>query len=227
MTTILVYTPSMMPLIAVPATETTSESINHLFGKGVIESITLPRGWLIADQSSAIEPDCELDVCSPTTDPWIQMGVYYRGEPISKEASDALEQLLRSKSGVHGAEVLLPKEIRSLQKVMGATTVGNNQFTNSIAAGSRSSPNFHLRGAHTKKLNRKTVLVVHGDFINPLDPMRKPVNSFEGTFFCGGIDRQSGGGKIQEVFMQGPAARMYRYRKLLIETLDSIEWMPG
>ncbi len=118
----------------------------------------------------------------------------------------------------------MPKEIRELAEVMGSGTVGNNQFTNKVAAGSKSAPTFHLRSAHTMKLNGKTVLSVQGDFVEPQDPLRKPVNAYEGIFVDGGIDPCTGRRKIQEVFMHGPASRLMLYRKQFVNTLNSIEW---
>ncbi len=191
--------------------------------RGPIESISMPPGWVLGRMQSNGEG--KLEIFRPAADPWCQMDIYYRGAATSKPAADAFAHILETKPANVRCEVLLPKEIRELSEVMGLATIGNNQFTNRVPAGSKYAPNFHIRSAHTMKVNGKTVLAVQGDFIEPLDPLQKPVNSFEGIFIDGGIDSNTGGRKIQELFLQGPASRVSSYRKQFSDTMNSIGWI--
>jgi hypothetical protein len=194
------------------------------FSKSLIKSISLPSGWNLARKQSSKNRQSQLEIYRLPTDPWFQIDLCYRGEPASQASSTAFACLLDSKPADCRCEVLMPKEIRELAEVMGSDTVGNNQFTNKQAAGSKCAPIFHLRSAQTMKLNGKTVLSVQGDFVEPQDPERKPVNAYEGIFIDGGIDPDTGARKIQEVFMHGPASRLMLYRKQFVDTLKSIEW---
>jgi hypothetical protein len=143
--------------------------------------------------------------------------VDYRGLPVSQDAEQVFLRLLQSKSADNRRQVLLPKEIRSLSEVLGAShPLGNNQFTPHTV-----SPEFYLLDASTMNVNGETVLYVEGK-LNKLGVLR----SYIAIFMDGGPDPETGTGKIEEVSMQGPPENLH-FRKTFKNVVASINWTQG
>ena len=91
--------------------------------------------------------------------------------------------------------MLLPDEIRSLQQVMGTTTVGDNQFTNDRRPPSLHCPAFRLSIAHLITLGGCVVLEVEGQVV---DCLGQPINWYRSIFLNGSSDPK----RITEIFLE-------------------------
>jgi hypothetical protein len=154
----------------------------------------------------------------PPQTPDVTINVFYRGNPIAAESSNALRRIQQDKPAANGPEKLSPDEIRELSQVFGRNTVGDNQYTNDAPKGSHDYAVFHINTAETFKLNGQTVLKVAGTF---QDENAVPVTEYQGYLFESKDDPQ----QIEEIFFQAPNKDKYlQYVKLFEDSLSSLQW---
>jgi len=105
-----------------------------------------------------------------------------------------VDKLLSENENLSKPKELLPTEIKNLVNVIGSTTAGDNQYTNSAKPPDPRSPAFHMLSAHLMPLNGKTVLEVQGNFVTNTGAKGK---EFKGIFIPSGEN----GERIKEFFL--------------------------
>ncbi len=155
---------------------------------GTIESVNLPENWRGFDRGYVeLGSRVFLQLNSPVN-PAISLKLAVRTRQISLRSASAFDQLIRRKTGWRRAEILLPCEIRSMLEVF--SNVGLNQFVMPDQYA------FRISHAAAVMVNGRTLLEVHGEFVNR---DVKAISHYRGCFWD--ID---GLGTIQEAFVEGP-----------------------
>ncbi len=184
---------------------------------GQIKEITLPEGWVEAPAEKGLST-VTLRMFHPEGKNDISINLYYRGQPLDEDSARTFHNLLSARAGSHAPEKLSPLEIRSLDRAMGYTTVGDNQYTNSARRGDRNYPVFNLATAEVLPVNGRTTLKVTGTF---QDQNGMPLNEYCGYF----IDADGQGKNVDEIFYQAKTRGKYMLHvKDFENTLKSIQW---
>jgi hypothetical protein len=185
---------------------------------GSVKRIVGPPTWKkIVDAPSSIGTRVG-ELLHPAEDVEVQINVFYRGMPIDDKTANIFSLMLSAHAGHGGSRNLTPDEIKSLATVMGFSTVGDNQYTNTAAKGSRDYPVFHLTGAALVELNGRVVLKCRGNFQND---KAVPGTDYEGFFF----QSRNNPTQIEELFFQAPTrGKFLRFAGDWEKALKTVEW---
>ncbi|MBZ0185619.1 MAG: hypothetical protein K8F91_05150 [Candidatus Obscuribacterales bacterium] len=138
--------------------------------------------------------------------------------PISDRAAQDFKRLLADNIGNTKPKVLTLAEIRSLTEVLGSTTMGDNQYTNSNGYPSPNAPMFKLNNVHILNINGKAVLEVEGSY---MDQDGKPSELYKGILSPSGKD----GKHINELFLAAPNRQeMVQQEGNYLKAKRSISW---
>jgi len=185
--------------------------------RGPFQSVQVPNGWhqtvqRIDNTGQMIKMSAAGD------DKGGFLGICDRGRSVGEASATAFSDLISKNQDIKAVKVLLPSQIRDLEQVMGYTSVGDNQFTNSNKYPSPRAPVFSLTSAQLINVNRHTVLEVQGNFV---DANKTPVNYFRGIFIQDSKDPQ----KIQEFFAQAPnSSEFTKTESVYRDALKTITW---
>lgn len=185
---------------------------------GSVRKIVAPPGWKkIVDTETSIGTRAG-ELFHPPEDVEVNINVFYRGMPIDEQTAQTFARLLGNKMESGQSRNLTEDEIRSLAVVMGFSTIGDNQYTNSSAKGSRDYPAFNLTAASVVELNGRTVLKCRGNFQNEKGV---PGTDYEGYFF----PSKGSPSQIEELFFQAPTrGKFMRFAGEWEKCLKSLEW---
>jgi hypothetical protein len=174
---------------------------------GNIQSVRMPQEWRGYERCyMEMGPRIFLQLNAP--DKPITLKLALRTSNISKESRFALSQLVCRKPARERAEILLPWEIRSVREVL--ANVGLNQF---------STPGnyaFFLSHAATINVNNRTLLEIHGSFVNRNQTV---ISCYRGCFWD-----SDGMGNIQELFIESQPEEFGATKMILKQVLNSIIW---
>lgn len=158
------------------------------------------------------------ELLHPPEDVDVNINAFYRGLPIDDKTANIFSLMLSAHKGAGAARNLTADEIKSLATVMGFSTIGDNQYTNTAEKGSRDYPVFHLTGAALVDLNGRTVLKCRGNFQNNTGV---PGTDYEGFFFSS----RNNPAQIEELFFQAPTRGKYlRFAGDWEKALLTVEW---
>lgn len=178
-----------------------------IFNFGSIESVLLPQDWRGYERGYIeMGPRIFLQLTAPSQP--ITLKLAMRTRSISKESRISFADLLTRKSARTRAEILLPGEIRGIREVL--SNVGLNQF---ITPGGYA---FHLSHAATIMVNGRTILEVHGAYVNRDN---RVLSCYRGCFWD-----SDGLGNIQELFIEAPPEEFPATKQTLKDILNSISW---
>jgi hypothetical protein len=188
----------------------------HNFGS--VRKIVAPPGWQKSMDSDSSIGTRTGQSFHPPDDVDVNINVFYRGMPVDDDSTAFFLKLLNTPLQHGQSRNLTDDEIRSLATVMGFSTVGDNQYTNSSAKGSRDYPAFHLSGAAIVSINGRVVMKCRGNFQNE---KAVPGTDYEGFFFpAKGTPSQ-----IEELFYQAPTrGKFLRYAGEWEKSLKTLEW---
>jgi len=177
-------------------------------------AITLPETW---KSSSGDRGTMKMTIFSSPKDS-ADLVLFDRGAPLSDLSAKAFNKLLSENANLTKPKELLPTEIKNLANVMGGTTIGDNQYTNTVKPPDPRSPVFHILSAHLMPLNGRTVLEVQGNFVSETGAKGK---EFNGIFIPGGKD----GERVKEFFLQADnLTDATIHQKEYKQSLQSIKW---
>jgi hypothetical protein len=188
----------------------------HDFGS--IRKIVAPPGWKkIVDKPTSIGTRVG-ELFHPVEDVDVNISAFYRGMPVDDKSAQALAGMVLAHMPAGQSRSLSEDEIKSLATVMGFSTVGDNQYTNTSPKGSRDFPAFHLTSAAIVSLNGRTVLKCRGNFQNE---KAVPGTDYEGYFFAS----KGSPSQIEELFFQAPTrGKFLRYQADWEKCLKTLEW---
>ena len=181
--------------------------------EGAIKTMALPEGWTSAKRFSNGIGQRYRESFRPPGEREAEICVFYRAMAISDEAANAFRHLI----GQGASQTLTRGQIIAMQEVMGITSVGDNQHTNS-STNPRFAPRFHLRNACTTKVQDRVVLLVEGNF---QDESSHKTAEFKGIF----VDTDGTGKMVQEIYYQAPQTKFARFLPWFEKCLaESMEW---
>lgn len=185
---------------------------------GSVRKVVAPSGWKkLVDSPTSIGTRSG-ELFHPPEDVDVNINVFYRGMPVDDEAAASFRRLLAVPLPHGQSRNLTEDEIRSLATVMGFSTVGDNQYTNPSAKGSRDYPTFHLSSAAVVSINGRTILKCRGNFQNE---KAVPGTEYEGFFF----PSKGTPSQIEELFYQAPTrGKFLRYTAEWEKCLKTLEW---
>src|SRR5215470_15272320 len=119
---------------------------SHVLSRGQVREMRLPPGWFRGEtKEREEEKPYSYEMFHPGTKNDVMLWFFYRGQKASDSAAESFREVLDKPP-----HVLTPAEIKSLAEVIR----------------DKSDPDdFRMSGAHTEKINNKTVLVIDGRYI--------------------------------------------------------------
>ena len=184
---------------------------------GPCKSLLAPDSWLRVDEHRDGASWLSKFVPPNDTDNTL-LGIFDRGIPINDASMLSFNKLLHEAHSTTSERKLQSDEIKSLAQVMGVTSVGDNQFTNTNKYPDPRSPVFFLEQACFIKIQGRTVLEVKGKFLNQKGTV---INFFRGIF----IPSQIVPNKVQEVFLQtNSESEFKKSEEIYRNALESIAW---
>jgi hypothetical protein len=185
---------------------------------GSVKRIVGPPTWKkIVDTPTSIGTRAG-ELLHPPDDAEVNINVFYRGLPIDDKSANIFSLMLSAHIGAGASRNLTNDEIKSLGTVMGFSTIGDNQYTNSAAKGSRDYPVFNLTSAALVDLNGRTVLKCRGNFQNE---KAVPGTDYEGFFF----PARGNPTQIEQLYFQAPTrGKFLRFSADWEKALKTVEW---
>jgi len=185
---------------------------------GQIKNLPLPQGWVEADRAGGQLNTQVHREFHPQGANDVSISVFYRGAPIRENFGQDFLDVLNAHPARNGPERLSPDEIKKLSDVMDFNTVGNNQYTNDAAKGTREYHTFHLTAAETVNINGRTVLRVRGTF---QDKDGLPQNEYHGIF----IPADPKGTQIEEIYLSAKTkGKLLLHEKDFNAALKGLSW---
>lgn len=158
------------------------------------------------------------ELLHPPEDVNVNINAFYRGLPVDETVANMFSLMLSAHIGNNESRNLSPDEIKALRMVMGFSTIGDNQYTNSAQKGQRNYPVFNLTAAALVNLNGRTVLKCRGNFQNDNGV---PGTDYEGFFF----PSRNTPTQIEQLFFQVPTrGKFLRFAGDWEKALRTVEW---
>jgi hypothetical protein len=196
--------------LAKVSTRTTHNSIQPLNTSADSHRADTATLALPAERTQSISKEPQTDNYSAPGDATAQIRLRTRIASLSE--TQAFAELCDKSAECK--RLLLPADIRSLTPLLAVFSLADNQYSPNAV-----SPAFHLFEASIITLNGKSVLFVEGRHIGT-------DTSYYGILVLIGKVSESGVG-VQEISLEGPAARSYQYRKAFKGMLASMPRAAG
>lgn len=177
-------------------------------------SITLPGTWKSSGNDRGTMKMTRFSAPGDSAN----LVLFERGMPVNVQSSRAFDKLISENANLTKPKELMPTEIKNLTQVLGSTTVGDNQYTNSAKPPDPRSPAFNLLSAHLMSLNGRTILEVQGNFVSATGVKGK---EFKGIFVPSGEN----GERIKQFYLQADnATDAAIHQREYKQALQSIKW---
>jgi hypothetical protein len=200
-------------------TMVTNQSVQaEITNFGSVKKVVGPPGWTKTIDTPTSIGTRAGELFHPADDAGVNINVFYRGMPIDDKSANIFSLMLSAHSGSASSRDLTADEIKSLATVMGFSTVGDNQYTNSAPKGSRDYPVFNLTAATLLAVNGRTVLKARGNFQND---KAVPGTDYEGFYF----PARGNPTQIEQLFFQAPTrGKFLRFYGDWEKALKTVEW---
>jgi hypothetical protein len=93
-----------------------------------------------------------------------RVSFFYRGVPVDTVSAESVRRLIVDRDVTRLSSRLSEGEIIELTAVLGATSLGDNQWSNPAPSSDPAAPNFRLAQAEVRRINGVNVLWVSGAF---------------------------------------------------------------
>jgi hypothetical protein len=190
--------------------------------EGLIKSMRLSSDWSEGETESGNIGYRYLRPFKMKDNDAVRIVLFYRGMPISPQATDAFRKYLKGRTQIlfadNEASPSAEASIRELSEVLDNTA--NNQLLNKEEEGWQ-GPHFLLKKVEVTRIAARTVLSVRGCFIEPGTTNR--LNEYWGIFADGKPD--SAECPVEEIYFEAPSEELFqRHVSQFFEALGTIHW---